>query len=100
MSEASKMPARIWAEDTRDYGAWFERKRDEYPVEYIRADIAEQMAEALRESSLQITYLHQKFQRTGSGEAVLSRNTAALSAWEASNPAILKARKAITEEAK
>lgn len=52
MSEPSKMPARIWAEDTRDYGAWFERKRDEYAVEYIRADIAEQMAEALRTARL------------------------------------------------
>lgn len=44
----SEMPARIWAEDTRD-GAWFGHPRSAYAVEFIRADIAERMAEALDE---------------------------------------------------
>jgi hypothetical protein len=43
----SEMPARIWAEDTRD-GAWFGHPRSAYAVEYIRSDIAERMAEALK----------------------------------------------------
>ena len=42
----SEMPARIWVEDTRD-GAWFGHPRSAYAVEFIRADIAERMAEAL-----------------------------------------------------
>lgn len=44
---ASKMPARIWAENTPDYGAWFDHRRDVDDVRYIRSDIVERLVEAL-----------------------------------------------------
>jgi hypothetical protein len=131
MTEPSKMPARIWAEDTRDYGAWFERKRDECPVEYVRADIAEQMAEALRaltnaKALSGVRGLVAGWNGEGRDEPYKERHPdrlgatlpktncgavyalddamqaahAALSAWEASNPAILKARQAKPSEAR
>ena len=39
----------------------------------IRAAALEEYAVVLREAELQIEYLHDKFGRTGSGEAVLAR---------------------------
>lgn len=47
---ASKMPARIWAENTPDYGVWFDYRKDVDDVRYIRADIVERMAEAVSET--------------------------------------------------
>lgn len=45
---------------------------------------AEKLAEALRQSQLQIEYLHAKLgENMGSGNAVYVRNAAALAAWEA-----------------
>jgi uncharacterized protein YllA (UPF0747 family) len=45
---------------------------------YIRADIADELADVIKEAILQIEYLHNKFQETGTGNAVLSRLKAAL----------------------
>ena len=39
----------------------------------IRAAALEEFAVVLKEAELQIEYLHERFGRTGSGEAVLSR---------------------------
>jgi hypothetical protein len=39
----------------------------------IRAAALEEYAVVLKEAELQIEYLHDKFERTGSGEAVLAR---------------------------
>ena len=66
----SEMPARIWAEDTRD-GAWFGHPRSAYAVEYVRADIAERMAEALGDIA-----------RLSSDEYAVNEARSALSAWK------------------
>lgn len=55
----------------------------------IRADAPELAAlvGALQESQAQIAYLHERLgEGTGSGNAVMARNTAALAAWEAIAP--------------
>jgi hypothetical protein len=68
-----------------------------------RADIAEQMAEALREI---IPFIPKSSASEGgpnarsANVAAADKVRAALSAWEASNPAILKARQASTGEAR
>lgn len=42
------------------------------------------LADALQESQVQIAYLHERLgESTGSGDAVMARNNAALAAWEA-----------------
>lgn len=55
-------------------------------IHYNRADAPELVAlvNAVRESSAQIAYLHEWLgESTGSGNAVMARNNAALAAWEA-----------------
>lgn len=81
----SEMPARIWAEDTRD-GAWFGHPRSAYAVEYIRADIAERMAEALARL-IQINEEHNAaisriiWHPIGWKDDYLNESRSALSAW-------------------
>ena len=72
----SEMPARIWAEDTRD-GAWFGHPRSAYAVEFIRADIAERMAEALEAILFEDS---DKSEADRIKDRVLARS--ALSAWK------------------
>ncbi len=86
MSEASKMPARIWARN--DHPQFFADREEFNSTLYIRADIAEQMAGALRfYSGLHESGLSNPNEgacgvnSTDFGE----RARAALSAWEASN---------------
>ena len=53
MTEQSKMPARIWAHppaSTKGCLISFTTPSADYNVAYIRADLVEQMAEALRRS--------------------------------------------------
>lgn len=38
-------------------------------------EVIEELVKALEESNTQIEYLHQKFKETGTGNAVLSRNS-------------------------
>lgn len=96
MSEASKMPARIWTGPelvaaTHTWGAHEYSEGGKASVAYIRADIAEQMAEALRRCAA--VCAGETMNKLGLIGA-LEKACAALSAWEASNPAILKARQA------
>jgi hypothetical protein len=84
MSEASKMPARIYAfAVTPDYGSWA-AELGACDGRYVHADIAEQMAEALTwalaELDKRTTYQH-----PGQFLACDTRARAALTAWEASN---------------
>jgi hypothetical protein len=92
------MPARIWATDEgQPYGVWGV-SHDEGDTLYIRADIAEQMAEALQRCAAALQVLPNserdiikftgKWERYGSMRVsdILDRAESALSAWEASNP--------------
>lgn len=44
--------------------------------------LCEKLAGALDESNLQIEYLHNKFKKTGSGNAVIAKNNSALNEYE------------------
>lgn len=49
-------------------------------------DIRRDLLEALREAALQIAYLHERWQPTGSGNAVLERSRAIISKAEGKQP--------------
>lgn len=58
---------------------------DAYAAQLKAEAMAAKLAEALRESQLQIDYLHGRLgEKTGSGNAVSSKNAAALAEYEAS----------------
>lgn len=98
MSETSKMPVRIWTgpelvADTHTWGAYEYSEGGKASVAYVRSDIAEQMAEALADCLPWVSG-SAKHMPEEKLKAVADRANAALSAWEASNTAILKARQA------
>jgi hypothetical protein len=95
MSEASKMPARITVSNGPPY-TWDELGVYADPTTaYVRADIAEQMAEALRacQSALAMMIAPDAIKSTSVLHAFTQaveaecKARAALTAWEASNPA-------------
>lgn len=90
MSELSKMPARIWA---GRFGGWNNRNGVfDGDVDYVRGDITNALAESLSEIRDMLWARPDIVEKLrplmGFAEQKISdRAAAALSAWEASNPA-------------
>ena len=85
MSEAGKMPARIWAHPSSDGSCVvsFTTPSLDYNTSYIHFDIAEQMAEALRR--IECASRKDSLSDRERLQSVRTTACAALSAWEASN---------------